>query len=85
MGVIKAFNVIGIMLGEKNHALAIEYIGYSLFSIRGLEFEPASGTHELNVPLLQLPIEPTPIVSGLTKVRLIINPPHHFRSQNHQQ
>ena len=43
--------VIRIMLGKKNNAIAIQYIGYTLFAIRGLEFEPVSGTHELNALL----------------------------------
>lgn len=77
MGVINALNVIGSMLGEKNHALAIEHIGYSFFSIRCLELEPVSGTHELSVPLFQLPFESTPVVAGLRIVRLIIDDPHH--------
>ncbi len=85
MGVINALNVIGSMLGEKNHSIAIEHISYSLFSVRSLEFEPVRVPHELNVHQFQLPFESTPIVAGLIKVRLIINPPHPIRSQNHQQ
>lgn len=69
----------------ENHALAIEHIGNSLFSIRSLEFEPVSVTHELNALPFQLPFESTPIVSGLSIVRLIFNTPHPIRSQNHQQ
>ena len=81
MVVINAFNVFGVMLGEKNHVLAIEHIGYSFFSIRTLEFQPVSVTHELNVLLFQIPFEPTPIVAGLSIVRLFINIPHHIRSR----
>lgn len=44
--------VVGVMLGNNSHAFAIENIGYALFAIRSLEFEPVSGTHELNAHLL---------------------------------
>lgn len=73
--------VIRIMLGKKNYPITIQYIGNTLFAIRGLEFEPASGTHELNTFLLQLTFKPTPIVTGLCIIRLIIDSTHHIRSR----
>lgn len=67
--------LLGVCL--ENHVLAIEHIGYSLFSIQDLELESVSLTHELNALPFQLPFESTPIVAGLRIVRLIINTPHH--------
>ena len=43
--------IVGIMFGKKDNAIAIQKICLALFSIRSLEFEPVSGTHELNAVL----------------------------------
>lgn len=73
--------VIRIMLGKKNYPITIQYIGNTLFAIRGLEFEPASGTHELNALLMQLTFKPAPVITGLRIVRLIIDSAHHICSR----
>ena len=56
--------VVGIMFGKNNNALAIEHICLALLAIRSLEFEPVSGTHELDSFLFELTLKPTPIVSA---------------------
>ena len=39
------------MLGEKDNTFAIQYIYLVLLTIRSLEFELVSGTHELDTVL----------------------------------
>ena len=73
--------VIGIMRGKNLIPVPIQHIGFALLAVRSLEFEPVSGTHELNALLFQLTFEPTPIVTGLNIVRLIIDRSHHIRSR----
>lgn len=66
-------------LGKKNDAIAIQNISNTLFAVRSLKFEPVSGTHELNALMFQLAFKPTPIVTGLRIVRLIINSAYNVR------
>lgn len=73
--------VVGIMLGKKNNAFAVEHIGLSLLAVRSLKFEPESGTHELNALPIQLTLKPTPIVAGLCIDRLVIDGAHNVGSR----
>ena len=65
------------MLGEKDNAIAIQHICLTLLSIRSLEFEGVSDTHELNAVLCQLSLKPTSIVTGFRIVWFIIDSSHH--------
>ena len=49
-----------LMLGKQYDALAVDYVSFTLLAIQSLEFEPVSGTHELNTILYQFSLKPTP-------------------------
>ncbi len=68
-------------LNKKDHILTVQYIGYTLFAVGNNNFQFVSAIHELNAIMFQPAFKPTPIVTGLGIVRLIINSAHNVSNR----
>ncbi|GFI39735.1 hypothetical protein IMSAGC016_01516 [Muribaculaceae bacterium] len=73
--------IVWIMLGDKNNILSRQRITVILLTVSSNDFQFVSATHELNAILFQLAFKPTPIVTCLRIVRLIIDSTYNVSSR----
>ena len=61
------------MIGQRQYALCVHSISGSLLPVWGFEFEVVSDTNELDAIIKKLLLKPTPVVTGLQIIFLIID------------
>ena len=68
------------MLGQSLYAVRIQCIGSTLLAVGRHKLELVSVTHELNAVGFQFLFQPTPVMSSLLVVRLVIDGSHNICS-----